>query len=174
MDSKGNTQYQAMPCAGKKKGKEIKLQKRNISKEQQCRFDCVSKDKICVSKLENGMHNRDGGLNVCKMELEACSEICSTPLSAEMLNEMAKMERLRYDSESKYQEITRQNDQSFKQMLDHERQKDTALRCIKIKQTLAKLNANKRKVDKSKMSVSQLSDYYKESATAERFIRENC
>jgi carbamoylphosphate synthase small subunit len=113
----GSTAYQATPC--KVSSLETKLQVSNklTTKLSQCESSCDSQKSICVTKLDNGSWNDDGGFDLCSKEQEICKISCIDTREARRLKIRSDYKRTSYEIDKKFEkrEKKRNRERKFKE-----------------------------------------------------------
>ncbi|MEE9326808.1 MAG: DUF4124 domain-containing protein [Cocleimonas sp.] len=98
----GSTEYQATPCKVSSKETQLKIANKRTTELSQCKSACDTETLICVTKLDDGSWNSDGGIDLCSKEKEICKVSCIDTRKASILKISSDHKRSKYETNKKY------------------------------------------------------------------------
>ena len=172
VNKNGATSFQATPCAQSSKKKIIKLpKKKKNNKLIRCQSICDGNSRVCTSKLEKGLWNTDGGLELCEKEKKGCHVACVDPDKSELLKMIAEVDRSNYETKDSYNKAFADMDEKYNKNVEAD---ELRWECRESKSSLKDLEANWSKKKKGKYTTSELGYYRSESAKLEGFLNRKC
>lgn len=131
-NKKGSTEYQATPCKASSNETQLRISNKRTTQLSQCESSCDTEKSICVSKLDNGSWNIDGGMNLCNKETEICKVGCIDTREARILKVRSDRKRSSYESDRKFEKRLnkRIRKQKFKEQKECNNAKSTNAKVV--------------------------------------------
>ena len=169
VDKNGNTAFQSRPCPTTSKETKIKQRTQKKDKTIQCKSVCDSEHLVCVSTLDNGTWNTDGGISVCDKEYSVCKIACDDPQKAKVLKLSAKYKRSMYNIDKKYEKKAENRQKKYRL------KKEKECRTAKSNHRKATKNwENLGRRQKERMSKIEKKHYLNEISTAKEALNNKC